>query len=225
MRLGRFAQPNQPNQQSLDSNLWTYYGDQIEIERTHTWRGQPGKLRVLAFRNRTRMSRYQDALDVAVATASVPDINAVRNNPQIKMGFGLNLEQALSPTAGLFARASWADGHTETYAFTEIDHSISGGLVLKGANWGRAADTAGFAFAFNGLSQAHRNYLAAGGLGFFIGDGNLNYRPESIVEMFYNLNVGQNTWLTMDWQHIRNPAYNADRGPVNVGSVRLHLEF
>ena len=225
VRLGRFAQPNQPNQQSLDSNLWTYYGDQIEIERTHTWRGQPGKLRVLAFRNRTRMSRYQDALDVAVATASVPDINAVRNNPQIKLGFGLNLEQALSPTAGLFARASWADGHTETYAFTEIDHSISGGLVLKGANWGRAADTAGFAFAFNGLSQAHRNYLAAGGLGFFIGDGNLNYRPESIVEMFYNLNVGQNTWLTMDWQHIRNPAYNADRGPVNVGSVRLHLEF
>jgi high affinity Mn2+ porin len=29
----------------------------------------------------------------------------------------------------------------------------------------------------------------------------------------------------MDWQHITNPAYNADRGPVNLAAIRLHTEY
>jgi carbohydrate-selective porin OprB len=119
----------------------------------------------------------------------------------------------------------WADGKTETYAFTEIDRSLSGGVLVKGAAWGRAQDTVGLAFARNGLSSSHRNYLAAGGLGFFIGDGAINYRPETIVEAFYNMQVAKYLWVTLDFQHIANPAYNADRGPVNIGTVRLHTEF
>jgi len=31
--------------------------------------------------------------------------------------------------------------------------------------------------------------------------------------------------LSADYQHISNPAYNADRGPVNVLAGRLHAEF
>jgi carbohydrate-selective porin OprB len=171
------------------------------------------------------MSRYQDALDLHAQTGGIPDINAVRTGEQVKSGIGLNLEQALSADVGLFARASWADGKTETYAFTEIDHSVSGGLLLKGNAWARDQDAFGIALARNGLSEVHRDYLALGGLGFFIGDGRINYRPETVFETFYSLNVTKGAWVSLDWQQIRNPAYNADRGPVHVGAMRLHTEF
>lgn len=225
VRAGRFIQPKEPNQQALDPRIFQHYGDQIEVEHAHTIGGQPGKLRVLSYRNRAKMSRFQDALDLAARTGGTPDINDVRTGEQFKQGFGLNLEQAVSGDVGLFARASWADGKTETYAFTEIDRSLSGGVLVKGASWGRGQDSFGVALARNGLSKVRRDYLAAGGMGFFIGDGRLNYRPEAVFEAFYNLNLTKAAWITVDWQHIRNPAYNADRGPANVVSVRLHTEF
>ena len=225
MRAGRFIQPKEPNQRPLDPAIFRHYGDQIELEHAHLLGDQPGKLRLLAFSNRAKMSRFQDALALAAQTGNTPDINGVRNGEQTKHGIGINLEQALSGDVGLFTRASWADGQTETYAFTEIDRSVSGGVLAKGVAWGRGQDTLGVAFARNGLSREHRDYLAAGGLGFFIGDGRLNYRPEMILETFYSLSVTKAAWISLDWQHIRHPAYNADRGPVNVGSVRLHTEF
>jgi hypothetical protein len=225
LRVGRFIQPNQPNQTSLDSAIFTHFGDQLEIEHSHVIANQPGKVRVLAFRNRAIMARYDDALSLAAATSTTPDLNAVRHGEQIKYGFGFNAEQAVSDDIGVFARAGWADGQTETYAFTEIDQSLSAGTLIKGAAWGRAQDTLGIAFARNELSKAHRDYLAAGGLGFFIGDGALNYQPELILESFYSWQVAKLLNLTADWQHIRNPAYNADRGPVDVVALRLHTEF
>ena len=225
MRFGRFMQPRAPNQLPLDYALFRNYGDQIEIERAHVLGGQPGRLRLLAYRNVANMSRFQDALDRAAAVGGVPDINQVRFGRKARHGIGVNLEQALSGNVGLFGRAMWSDGKTETYAFTEIDTSASVGALIKGGSWGRSADTVGIAFARNGLSTQRRNYLAAGGLGFFIGDGRLNYRPETILETYYSIGVSKNFWLSFDWQHIRNPAYNADRGPVNVGTIRLHTEF
>lgn len=225
VRAGRFIQPKEPNQLPLDPAIFQHYGDQIEVEHAHAIGNQPGKVRLLGFRNRAKMSRFQDALDLAARTGGTPDINAVRSGEQVKHGFGLNLEQAIFADVGVFARASWADGQTETYAFTEIDRSLSGGVVVKGNAWGRSEDSAGLALARNGLSDARRSYLATGGIGFFIGDGRLNYRPESISEAFYNLGVMKGFWVALDWQHIRNPAYNADRGPAEVGSLRLHTEF
>ena len=225
VRAGRFIQPRQPNQQQLDRDIFQHYGDQIEFEHAHAIGDQPGKLRVLLFRNRAKMSRFQDALDLAAQTGGTPDINAVRTGEQSQHGYGLNVEQAVSSDIGLFARASWADGRTETYAFTEIDRSLSGGVLIKGSAWKRGQDNVGIAVACNGLSQVRRNYLAAGGFGFFIGDGRLNYRPEAILEVFYNARLAKAAWVTLDWQHILNPAYNADRGPADVASVRLHTEF
>lgn len=224
-RAGRFAQPKEPNQLKLDYGLDKHYGDQIEVEHAHTLAGKAGKLRVLAFRNYAKMSRFDDALAIGAATSTLPDINTVRFMNQAKRGIGVNLEQALSANLGVFARAMWADGQTETYAFTEIDQSVSGGVVVKGAAWRRGKDVVGVAFASNGLSRAHRNYLAAGGLGFFIGDGRLNYKRENIFETYYSLNLSKLAWLSLDWQRIQNPAYNADRGPATVTSLRLHSEF
>lgn len=225
LRTGRFIQPNLPNQSSLDSNILEHYGDQVELVHSHILSEQPGKVRLLAFRNRATMSRYEDALALAVATGTTPSLNAVRRGNQIKYGFGLNIEQAISNDIGVFARAGWADGNTEAYAFTEIDQSVSAGTLISGTAWGRGQDVVGVALARNELSAVHRNYLAAGGLGFFIGDGKLNYQPERIVESFYNWQAMKHAWVTLDWQYIRNPAYNADRGPVNVASLRLHTEF
>jgi high affinity Mn2+ porin len=223
LRAGRFAQPRQPNQMELDPQIFRHYGDQLELEHRHELGDRPGAVRLLAFRNRARMASYADALDAAAG--GTPDLNAVRGGEKVKTGYGVNVEQSVSPDVGAFLRASRADGRTETYAFTEIDRSVSGGIVVKGTAWRRAEDTVGVALARNGLSNSHRDYLAAGGLGFFLGDGRLNYRPEQIVETFYRFAVTRALALSLDFQRIANPGYNADRGPARVGSVRLHAEF
>ena len=225
LRAGRFIQPKEPNQLALDPRIFRHYGDQIEVERAYALAERPGRLRFLAFRNVARMARYQDALDLAAQASGAPDINAVRTVERVKRGIGLNLEQEISPSVGLFGRASRADGQTETYAFTEIDRSLSGGVSVKGGAFGRAADSLGIAYVRNALSTAHREYLAAGGLGFFLGDGALNYRPENILEAYYSLNVAKDTLFSADFQRISNPGYNADRGPASVVSARLHYGF
>jgi len=225
LKAGRFIQPKEPNQLALDPRIFRHYGDQIEIERAHAFADRPGKLRFLVFRNVARMARYQDALDLAAQAGGPPDINAVRTVERVKRGIGLNLEQEISPSVGLFGRASWADGQTETYAFTEIDRSLSGGVSVKGGAFGRARDILGIAYVRSFLSTAHRDYLAAGGLGFFLGDGALDYRPENILETYYSLNVVKDFWFSVDFQRISNPGYNADRGPATVVSGRLHYGF
>jgi len=68
----------------------------------------------------------------------------------------------------------------------------------------------------NYLSGDQRSLLAAGGLGFIIGDGRLDrYRPESIVEAYYSWQATKQFTLTGDFQRVVNPAYNptADRFP------------
>ncbi len=58
-----------------------------------------------------------------------------------------------------------------------------------------------------------------------IGDGQINYRQEKILEIYYALAVNKQITATADYQFIANPAYNADRGPVSVFSGRLRGEF
>ena len=225
LRAGRFALPRQPNQQSLDPQLARHFGDQIELEHGHSLLGLAGRVRLLGFRDRARMARFDDALALAAQTGGPPDITRVRHRVQNKWGWGLGLEQALPAHAGLFARFSTADGQTETDAFTEIDRSLSAGLLLGGAAWQRAADSLGLGWARNEISGPRRAYLAAGGSSFFIGDGALRYRPEQVVELFYNLQVAPGITLSLNGQRISHPAYNADRGPARLLATRLHAVF
>ena len=136
-----------------------------------------------------------------------------------------NAEQQVANDIGIFARASWNDGQNEILSFTDIDSSLSAGVSIKGSYWGRPSDTVGLGGAINGLSGAHRDFLAAGGLGLLIGDGRLSYRPEQILETYYAYAIDKNFTITADYQLITNPAYNADRGPVSIFSGRLHGEF
>ena len=83
----------------------------------------------------------------------------------------------------------------------------------------------GAAFSLNGLSDTHRAYLAAGGLGGFLGDGRLNYTQEQDYEVYYSALMYRGVHLTVDYQRIVNPGYNADRrGPVDL-TGRIHIEF
>jgi high affinity Mn2+ porin len=222
-RYGRFLQPAESNGLALDTKIFTHFGDQVEIAHKHKLGELPGAVKLLAFLNRASMGSFADALANA-PNGAVPDLSTVRHD-QTKHGFGVSIEQAVSRDAGIFARASWNDGRTETYAFTEIERSLAVGGTVKGNGWSRQRDTIGVALVGNGLSSQHQQFLAAGGLGQFIGDGRINYRPEVIGEAYYSLHLVDDSWLTFDLQHIARPAYNADRGPVTVGSVRLHAEF
>jgi len=227
LRFGRMTGPKEPNMLPIDFNITKHYGDQLELEHAHTLGEQPGKVRLLAWRNRAVLASFNDALDYLKANPSADPqaILAVRNGEKIKYGFGINIEQAITDNLGFFLRAMKADGRTETYAFTETDGSLGTGFALKGGAWGRGMDTLGIGYLRNTLSKDRRNYLEAGGISFFIGDGALNYRPEQIFETYYSLNVWKNTFLTADYQHMWNPAYNADRGPANFYAIRFHAEF
>ncbi len=228
-RVARMTGPRKPNELQVDWDLLRHYGDQFEIEHAHTLGGQPGKLRLLAWRNRAIMASFKDATAYLQSHRGT-DPQAffqVRNGEKTKYGLGLNLEQALSDDVGVFLRAMKADGRTETYAFTEVDASVSAGTLVNGRLWGRAQDNLGFAVMENRISRDRRGFLEAGGVSYFIGDGagNFSYRPERGTEVFYSVGLGKQLWVTGDWQRIQNPAYNALRGPVNVYALRLHAQF
>ncbi len=153
-----------------------------------------------------------------------PDVGNVRKE-QSKYGFGMSLEQNVTDSVGVFARYSWNNGVTEAYSFTDVNNSVLVGVSVKGNSWARPDDVLGLAYASNGISGANREYLSAGGNNFFCGDGKLNYQREGIVEIYYSAKIHKSLWATADYQRIQNPCFNADRGPVNVYSVRLHIEF
>jgi hypothetical protein len=96
---------------------------------------------------------------------------------------------------------------------------------VHGTPWRRPFDVVGTAYAASWISSAHGQYLALGGIDGFIGDGALKRASERVLELFYSLHVYRSMTLSADYQHIANPAYNADRGPVTVLSGRVHAEF
>jgi len=224
IRAGLFQVPSAPN-----SDVLTFKsgGAVVEFEERHTIFSQPGKLRVGVFANKGNTANYRDVLGISAINPGL-DINDIvlgERRERTKYGFYVNAEQQVTTDVGIFARASWNDGQNEILSFTDIDRSVSGGVSVKGSYWGRPTDTIGLGGAINGLSGAHRDFLAAGGKGLLIGDGRLNYGNERIFETYYALALNKAFTFTADYQLIANPAYNADRGPVSIFSGRLHGEF
>jgi high affinity Mn2+ porin len=196
-----------------------------EIEERHELWGEPGKLKVTGYLSRGRAGTYQDAIDLATITGGPADITAVRVY-RSRPGISINLEQQITETLGLFARAGWADGSVEPWDFTDIDRTVSGGVSIKGTQWGRPDDTVGIAGVVNGISAAHQAFLNDGGLGILVGDGALpNYGLEKIIETYYSYALSASTRISADYQFITNPGYNPDRGPVNVFAGRFHWQF
>lgn len=224
VRAGIFDLSTVPNSVDLDPAFHQYEFDG-EIEERHSIAGQPGSVALTFFTNHGRMGRFDDAIALAQATGTVPDTGAVRRYRN-RSGLSFNLQQQLTKSVSLFARGGFAGGNTEPYEFIDADRSFSGGVSIKGIGWKRDDDTIGIGVLDNAISKIHQRYLALGGLGILVGDGQLpHYGQERIVEAYYELAVSKIFHVTFDGQFITNPAYNRDRGPVPVGAVRLHAQF
>lgn len=219
-RVGRFLVPVESNGLRLDWSWQEHYGDAAEFEMPYKVMGHGAIWRAMVFRNRVNAGAYDDAIAASVP----PDVSLVRRT-QTKRGIGLSTQVEVTPAIGAFARAGWSDGRTETFMFTEIDRSLAVGTLVKGNRWARPEDKVGIAAYVHGLSQAHRDYLARGGLGFFLGDGQLNYGTERILETFYSLAFTKSMSFSLGYQRVTNPGYNRDRGPANVLGLRLHAEL
>lgn len=224
LRAGLFNLSKVPNGETLERDFRQYQVD-VEVEHRHMLGGQPGAIRVTAFRNRGQFGRFDDALALAAVQGQAADTALVRQRTT-RMGADVNLEQAVTSTLGVFARAGFADGAIEPYDFTDIDRTAQLGASLNGAGWGRANDRIGLVGIVNGISRAHQRYLDAGGLGVLVGDGKLPHPgSEAIAEAYYDWQPRKGFDVTLDYQFVANPGYNRDRGPANVLALRLHGGF
>ncbi len=223
VRAGATAQPKIANGLEFDKRPLHAYALSGELERRYEIGEEKGTARLVLFYNRAHMGSYREAIDSSGDQA--PDVTATRRTGRSKWGFVVNVEQALSPRSGLFLRGSWNDGHNESWAYAEIDRSVTAGAVRKAPLRLRPDDEAGIALILNGISRDHREYLEAGGYGFMIGDGRLFYGLETIAECYYQAALQKHVWLAVNYQFIAHPAYNRDRGPVHVFGGRFHIEF
>jgi high affinity Mn2+ porin len=211
--------PTVANGMEMNWNINKAGSNTLEYTHNYTIDSQKGAMRLVTFFTTTKMGNYSQSL---VLEPSDPDITSTERYGHIKYGIGINCEQNLNNNMGIFFRAGWNDGHTETWVYTEIDHSASIGFSSRGSNWNRPQDVIGLATVISGLSVPHRNYLMAGGKGFELGDGNLNYALENLTEIYYAICVSKNLYISGFYQFIVNPGFNKDRGPVNVFSFRVH---
>ena len=224
-RYAAAAEPKVANGGRFDRRLFRDRGDTFEIERRYTIGDHAGAIRLLGFLNHTDSGSYAAALRLAEETGTTPNITAVHRAGTLKYGTGISFDQEILRDVGVFTRLGWNDGKTQDFAFTAIDRLASAGVSVKGTRWKRKEDVVATSFTAAGLSGVHALYLARGGFDFLIGDGRLNYAPEYLWESYYSARLFPGFYATLDLQHYNNPAYNHDRGPVWIESIRLHMEF
>ncbi len=221
VRAGMFLEPQYSNLMPMEWRIDKARGLAVEFEGRYSLWGHPGAARILGFFNDARMGSYTRALEERSVN---PDVTATRIFGRTKGGFAASANQDLGAGLGAFARISYDDGQNETWAFTEIDHSLALGLVQSGSRWKRPEDEAGVAVVASGIAVPHRRYFAAGGYGFIIGDGALlRYGPEILGEAYYRFAITHEISVGVNYQPVFNPAYNRDRGPIHIFSGRLHV--
>jgi high affinity Mn2+ porin len=230
-RYGMYRMPTVANGQTLET---LNRAREQDLELTLSPAVMTTIVRLLGYYNTAHLGDYREALALAAMSGTVPDVAATGENGRHKIGFGVNAEQPLADEgeSGLFLRLGWNDGKTEDFAFTEVDQHLTFGGQLSGARWRRRDDHFGVGAVVEGLAAPHRDYLAAGGSGFLLGDGRLNYGHEEILETYYRAQWvwsvvpgGIRLQFTPDFQYIQNPGFNRDRGPVRFYALRLHLEY
>lgn len=227
MRFAEALMPKVANGINLDADIARARSENFEADYNGGFlHHRDGAIRVLTYLNHADMGNYREAIDEFLAgDTPKPNIIATRQQGRHKYGFGLNFEQNLTDQLRAFGRWGWNDGHNESFVYTEVDRALETGADYRGDSWHRKNDRAGFAFSMNGISGDHARYLALGGDGFLLGDGALNYAHEKIVETYYTAHVWRGTFVSFDLQHINNPGYNQDRGPVLVPGLRAHVDF
>lgn len=233
IRYGVFAMPTVANGIDLDWAFSRAHGQNGEFEvRRGFVKERKGVSRLLFYANRAHMGSYREAVedflngsDKAKYGVTTPVITLHEHFGALKYGFGYNGEQEISANLRLFGRFGWNEGQHESFAYTEVDQTVELGADYAGTRWRRPVDKVGSAVVSNAIKADHQEYLKLGGLGFLLGDGKLNYGRENIVESYYTFHAWRGMFYSLDLQHIDNPGYNRDRGPVWIGSLRAHIDF
>ncbi len=230
LRISSVAVPKIANHPEMEYRFGKAHSETAEFEKKINIHKRQGAVRLLVSYMASRAPTYQQGLG-ALKTNDTTLLNVISGNATgssfggKKTGVYLNFEQEITDNISAFGRIGWNDGKHVTWAFTEIDQTLHAGFSLKGSRWKRKDDVAGIAVVVNGISSDHRAFLKAGGYGFIIGDGTLNYGNEAILETYYNAKIYNWFWLNFDYQFVNHPAYNKDRGPVHVFGVRGHIEM
>jgi hypothetical protein len=233
IRYGIFAMPTVANGIDLDWAFNRAHGQNTEFElRRSLVAHRKGTQRILFYANRAHMGNYREAVqdflsgaDFARYGVTVPTITLHRHFGALKYGVGYNAEQEVTENLRLFGRFGWNEGQQESFAYTEVDQTVEIGGDYAGSRWHRPVDKIGLAAVSNAIKADHQRYLALGGLGFLLGDGRLNYGRENIVEGYYTWHAWRGMFYSLDVQHLSDPGYNRDRGPIWVGSIRAHADF
>jgi len=232
-RYGIAAMPVVANGEDLQLEFRRANGQNVEFELRHgpgafvkSMAQRRGVVRLLGYVNHANMGDYREQnIKFIEHLTPTPDITAHPLQSTVKYGVGLNMEQEVSDNARVYGRFGWNEGQHESFAYTEVDQTFAVGADYVGKSWGRPEDKAGLTLATNAIKRDHQAYLKLGGLGFLLGDGNLNYAREDILEGYYNLHTWRGVYYALDAQYIDHPGYNQDRGPLLVESVRMHVDF
>jgi len=230
VRASSVAEPVIANHPDMEYVFNKAASETMEFERDYSIGKQPGIVRLLLSYTQSRAPSYKAGL-AAIADNDTTLLKVFSGNAESPVYGGhkgaicVNAEQNITDDIAAFLRTGWNDGQFATWAFTEIDQTLSGGFSFKGERWGRTGDVAGVAGVVNGISAVHQAFLKAGGYGFIIGDGYLNYGYEEILETYYKAALFTNVNISADYQFVNHPAYNKDRGPVHVFAIRAHFEF
>ena len=197
-------------------------GAVVEFEERHTIFDQPGKLRSAFSPISGNTGNYREALAIGDADPTLDINDVIAEHPARQ---ARNTASTSTPSSRSSRTSACSPAQAGTTARTKSCPSPTSTAACRAACRSRAATGGGratrsaSAAPINGLSDAHRDFLAAGGLGLLIGDGQLNYGTERILEAYYAYAIDKGFTLTADYQFITNPAYNADRGPVSIFSA------
>ena len=214
-----------PNSADLDPTFgqFQWVG---EIERRYELWGHPGKIAITGFLTRGRMGSFDDAIALAAVTGGPADIAAVRQY-QSRGGVSMNLEQEItSESRRLHARRLGRRQHRALRIHRRRSHRRGRRVAIRQA-MGPARRHRRIAGVVNGISSVHEAFLNDGGLGILVGDGQLPHpgpradHRDVLQLRAYILDAN----VSFDYQLIVNPAYNTDRGPVNVFAGRIHSAF
>ncbi len=226
VRFAEMLMPKVANGDKLDADLARARAENLEFGlRPRLLKNRKTAFRALSYVNHANMGDYRQSIALVQGTGAAPVIENTRRQGTIKYGFGLNADQELTRDLRLGVRWGWNEGRHESFAYTEVDSTAELCADYVGRKWKRSLDKVGLAFVSNGISKDHQEYLRLGGLGFLLGDGNLNYGRENIVEFYYTAHFWRGIFASFDLQHINNPGYNRDRGPVLVPTLRLHIDL
>jgi high affinity Mn2+ porin len=225
LRYASAAMPRVANGSQLDRRVFVNRGDVFEGEYRYRVSKHAGTVRLMNYENHADAGNYAEAIRQAELSGGTPDVVSTRRNGTLKYGFGVSADQEITKDIGTFIRLGWNDGKTESFAFTALDRLATGGVSITGRRWRRPFDTVATELTASGISGVHALYLARGGYDFLIGDGRLEYAPEYVEESYYDARLFPGFFASFDLQRVWDPAYNQQRGPLWISSIRLHLEF